>query len=184
MLRVIGGVFRSRKIKEVGSEKTRPTTDRNKEALFNTLGQFFDGGHMLDLFAGSGALGIEAISRGIEHVDFVDNYLVACKTIRENCESLGIMGHATILKQDCFAYLNQTEKVYDLIIADPPYALRKYDELLERIVSRQLIANNGIIVFEAEKNTELPEVYGAWKMYKHKIFGTTEFAFYRMEESS
>ncbi|MGM0495897.1 MAG: RsmD family RNA methyltransferase, partial [Bacillota bacterium] len=72
MLRVIAGKFKSRKIKEVKSKLTRPTTDKNKEVLFNLLGQFFSGGAVLDLFAGSGSLGIEAISRGMESVDFVD----------------------------------------------------------------------------------------------------------------
>lgn len=184
MLRVVGGTFKSRRIKEVKSNKTRPTTDRNKEALFNILGQYFNGGRMLDLYAGSGALGIEAISRGIETVDFVDNQNLANVTIRENLASLDISEQAKVIKQDVFTYLNNCNQEYDLIIADPPYALAKYQDLLETIVSRQLIAKSGIIVFEADKKTVFPEAFQSWVKYKEKNFGNTSFAFYEMGESS
>jgi len=131
MLRVIGGTFGSRKIKEVKSDKTRPTTDRNKEAVFNILGQYFSGGAALDLFAGSGALGIEAISRGMDTVDFVDDYKVACLTI----QTLGILDQGNIHKMKALQFLKETKKQYDLILADPPYAKGNYQELLETIVS-------------------------------------------------
>ncbi len=182
MLRIIGGFHKSRKIKEVNSELTRPTTDRNKEAIFNILGQYFDGGVMLDLFAGSGALGIEAISRGIDEVDFIESNSLAIKTIKDNLNTLKIIENVFVIKQDVFDYLNTTTKNYDLIIADPPYTLNQYDKLLELIVSRQLLNNDGIIVFEANKNTELLEGKRNIIKYKEKVFGNTKFAFYSTEE--
>ncbi|XFA99286.1 16S rRNA (guanine(966)-N(2))-methyltransferase RsmD [Candidatus Izemoplasma sp. B36] len=182
MLRVIGGIYKSRKIKEVKSSKTRPTTDKNKEVLFNTLGQFFDGGRMLDLFSGSGAIGIEAISRGIDMVDFIENSNVAIKTIKENLDLLGINHGVNIIKHDAFRYLNNTETKYDLIFADPPYALNKYDELIEVIHSRQLLAKGGIIVFEADKSYQFIDKYENLVKYKEKNLGNSKFAFYEMED--
>ncbi|MCK4552569.1 MAG: RsmD family RNA methyltransferase, partial [Tenericutes bacterium] len=118
MLRVIGGIYKSRRINEVKSSKTRPTTDKNKESLFNSLGQFFDGGKMLDLFSGSGAIGIEAFSRGINEVVFIENDSLAVKTIKSNLEILNIKKNIRIIKQDVFKYLNTSNDTYDLYI--PP----------------------------------------------------------------
>jgi len=183
MLRVIGGTFGSRKIKEVKSDKTRPTTDRNREAVFNILGQYFSGGIALDLFAGSGALGIEAISRGMDTVDFVDNTKIACLTIKENLQILGILDQGNIHRMKALRFLNETRKQYDLILADPPYAQGNYQELLETIVSRQLLKINGIIVFEADKQVTLPNHFKDVICYKEKTFGNTKFGFYRTGES-
>lgn len=181
MLRIIGGIYRSRKIKEVKSTKTRPTTDKNKESLFNSLGQFFSGGRMLDLFSGSGAIGIEAISRGINEVEFVENNVQAINTIKDNLKSLAIDKGVKIIKQDVFKYLGTTDFKYDLIFADPPYALDKYDLLLDIIHSRQLLTKGGIIVFEADKSTLFIDEYHDLIKYKEKILGSTKFAFYKKE---
>ena len=180
-MRIISGDFRSRKIEEVKSDKTRPTTDRNREALFNILGQYFSGGEMLDLFAGSGALGIEALSRGINKAYFIDNYFLAQKTIYNNLKNLKLTDRGFVIKEDAFVFLKNTNIQFDLIIVDPPYALDKYDLILELIVTRHLIKNNGIIVFEADKKTELIQEYQNFFKYKEKIFGNTKFAFYKME---
>ncbi len=182
MLRVIGGIYKSRRINEVKSSKTRPTTDKNKESLFNSLGQFFDGGKMLDLFSGSGAIGIEAFSRGINEVVFIENDSLAVKTIKSNLEILNIKKNIRIIKQDVFKYLNTSNDTYDLIFADPPYSLNKYDLLLEIIVSRQLLANGGIIVFEADKSCDFITSYRGLSKYKEKKLGNSKFAFYKMEE--
>ncbi|OQX93386.1 MAG: 16S rRNA (guanine(966)-N(2))-methyltransferase RsmD [Tenericutes bacterium 4572_104] len=183
MLRIIGGIYRSRRIKEVKSKKTRPTTDKNKEAVFNMLGQYFSGGKMLDLYAGSGSIGIEAISRGVEEVDFVDNFSLACKTIKENIELLDITDKASIIKKQSISFLKSVDKSYDYIFADPPYALNHYQEILEIIVSRQLLNDNGIIIFEADRNIKLPEKFNNCNKYKEKTFGITKFAFYRLEKN-
>ena len=182
MLRIIGGIYRSRRINEVKSSKTRPTTDKNKESLFNSLGQFFDGGKMLDLFSGSGAIGIEALSRGIDQVVFVENDNLAIKTIKGNLDILGIKDNVKIIKQDVFKYLSTINDAYDLIFADPPYSLNKYDLLLEIIESRQLLANGGIIVFEADKTCDFTTNYHGLSKYKEKKLGNSKFAFYKMEE--
>ncbi len=182
MLRVVGGEFRSRKIKEVPSKETRPTTDKNKEAIFNMMGQYFHGGRALDLFAGSGALGLEALSRGIEMVDFVDSFVLACKTIEENIKTLKVESQSNIHRMDALSFLQSSPMQYDLILADPPYKLHLYEAILETINSRQLLASSGIIVFEADKQVVFPERVGLLVRTKERIFGITKFTFYEMGE--
>ncbi len=182
MLRIVGGTHRSRKINQVDTLNTRPTTDRNKEALFNIIGQYFDGESFLDLFAGSGALGIEAISRGAGFVDFVDDSLVACRTIKANLVMLKEKKGYKISYLDAFRFLYTTSNTYDVIIADPPYALKEYDEILKIIVTRHLLNDGGIIVFEANKETSLPTKLDNIYKYKEKSFGNTLFGFYTTEE--
>ncbi len=182
MLRVIAGKYRSRKLKEVKKNTTRPTTDKNKESLFNSLGQFFSGGKCLDLFAGSGALGIEAYSRGFEHVTLIEKDFTAYKIIKANIESLQLpTKNVEVILKDVFAFLEVLDKKYDLIIIDPPYALDPYAKLLEIISSRQLLNDNGIIVMESGKDNILPEKHGNLIAYKQKISGISKFTFYQLE---
>lgn len=183
MLRIIGGEHRSRRIKEVPTAKTRPTTDKNRETVFNILGQYFSGGRVLDLFAGSGALGIEALSRGMREAVFVENQNLAAGTIAENLRLLNLESSGHIEKTDVFTYLKQVVAPFALIFADPPYALGKYQELLEAIVYGHFIADDGIIVFEADSQTLLPESCGNFSKYREKTSGNSKFGFYAREES-
>ncbi len=183
MLRIISGKYRSRKLKEVKSDKTRPTTDKNKESLFNSLGQYFNLGQMLDLFSGSGSLGIEALSRGMGKVVFVEMGKDAYRIIKDNLSSLGIQSKSYELhKTDVFQYLQSTNSSFALIIADPPYALGRYGELMAIISSRQLLNDNGIIVMESDKSEILPEASGNIVKYKEKVLGNTKFTFYELGE--
>jgi len=182
MLRVISGKYKSRKIKEVKSDATRPTTDKNKEVLFNTLGQFFDEGRMLDLYAGSGALGIEAYSRGYQKIDFVDNNFLAIKTIKANLESLGIDSNDVVVhKQDALEYLRKAKVKYDLVIIDPPYKMDNYLLILELLSSGQLLNDNGIIVMESDNAKVFPKEYKEFNLFKEKIMGYSKFSFYKKE---
>jgi 16S rRNA (guanine(966)-N(2))-methyltransferase RsmD len=183
MLRVIAGKYRSRKLHDVLNSHTRPTTDKNKEVLFNTIGQFFEGGRMLDLFSGSGSLGIEALSRGVDYADFVDNDLSAIKTIKLNLKNLEITEKEYAIHcKDSLFFLNSTDKQYDLIIADPPYKLDFYEDILKLISSRQLINNNGIIVLESESKRVMLEKFNSLVLFKVKTMGNTKLSFYRKEE--
>ena len=182
MLRVISGKYRSRQLKEVKTDSTRPTTDKNKEVLFNSLGQFFSGGRVLDLFSGSGALGIEALSRGFHVLDSVENNFKAIRTIKDNIASLKIEEETNVYKADVFQFLKTTESKYDLILADPPYKLNRYNDILELISSRQLLNIGGIIVLESENSLDLPEAYNDLITYKVKTLGYSKFTFYRRGE--
>ena len=134
-LRVVAGSLRGRRLETPAGESTRPTADRVREAVFNSLDAsgFIRGAKVLDLFAGSGALGIEALSRGAGEVTFIENSRPAVGVIRSNVEFLGLDGSSRIIAADVMAYLSTRRDHFDLVLADPPYAFDQWDELLELI---------------------------------------------------
>src|SRR5687767_13592950 len=122
-MRIIAGEFRSRNIVSPKGERTRPTSDRARESLFNVLAHSIDleGAYVLDLFAGSGALGFEALSRGASNVTFVEHFLAAREAIEANVRALNVKERTTILKQDVYKWLPEAAGPFDLVFADPPY---------------------------------------------------------------
>lgn len=152
-MRVIAGKYKSRQIKSVKSSLTRPTTDRNKENMFNIIGPYFQGGKVLDLFAGSGGLGIEAISRGCDFLYSVDNQYAAFLIIKENINSLKIE-NAKIYKLDyrkALERFNQEKLKFDLVLLDPPYGKGLVDQILEFLINNEMLNNNCIIMIEELK---------------------------------
>lgn len=120
-LRVIAGEAKGRKLRSVPGDTTRPITDRTKESLFNILGGDVTGSTMLDLFAGTGSVGIEALSRGAEYVRFVDNNLLAIKTVQLNLSNTKLENQAQVLKKDAFVFLNSTpDRAFDYVYIAPP----------------------------------------------------------------
>ncbi|MDD3122249.1 MAG: 16S rRNA (guanine(966)-N(2))-methyltransferase RsmD [Candidatus Izemoplasmatales bacterium] len=185
MLRIVSGKYRGIRLDEVNSELTRPTTDKNKETLFNILGQYFEGGSALDLYSGSGALGLEAISRGMTSCTFVDIQREAIQTIQKNvakikCEETAIIN---IMKQDCISHLKKTTTKYDLILVDPPYQLDVYLEILDLVSSNELLTESGVLVFESDKSRILPELVNKLILQRVKVTGNTKFHFYMWEDS-
>lgn len=173
MLRIIAGKYKSRRIKDVKSDLTRPTTDKNKETIFNSIGQFFDGGYALDLYAGSGSLGIEALSRGIDTCDFVDKQFSAIKTIKENITLLNIEKESNVYKEKAIKFLNNTKQIYDLILLDPPYKLKPYEIVLNVIHDRHLLNKNGIIVMESDHQTVIEPSFD-FVLLKEKTLGQSK----------
>ncbi|MBU1144296.1 MAG: 16S rRNA (guanine(966)-N(2))-methyltransferase RsmD [Firmicutes bacterium] len=185
MLRVISGRFKGLRLKEVGKEITRPTTDKNKEMIFNILGQYFDGGLGLDLFAGSGAIGIEAISRGISSCVFVDNSFQAIKVIKENLTKLqiNIGEEAFVIKKDVIDYLNHNNTIFDFIFMDPPYDLDLYAKAMNLIEINKLLSKNGIIILESKKEKDIDFISNQLVKIREVISGITKYSFYQWEES-
>jgi 16S rRNA (guanine966-N2)-methyltransferase len=183
-MRVIAGLYRSRILHEVKGDSTRPTTDKNREMLFNILGQFFDDGIALDLFSGSGAIGLECLSRGMSSVDFVDNEPLAIQTIRQNLASLGIkVGESAFVhNDDALRFLAKTKRKYDLIIADPPYRLGLYPAILESIATFDLLFEDGTIVLESEKTEPTPSS-DAFVSIGERITGNTKFMFFHRRKT-
>jgi 16S rRNA (guanine966-N2)-methyltransferase len=142
-VRVIAGEFRGRRIAAPKGDVTRPTSDFVRETAFNLIGPV-DGASVLDLYAGSGALGIEALSRGAERALFVDSSREACRTIGANLEQLGL--RATVLCQDAVRALAAERRAYDLILADPPYDFAGYDRLAPHLA--RLVAEDGLVVVQ------------------------------------
>ncbi|MFD1038760.1 16S rRNA (guanine(966)-N(2))-methyltransferase RsmD [Virgibacillus byunsanensis] len=159
-MRVIAGTYKGRQLKAVPGKSTRPTTDKVKEAVFQAIGPFFDGGACLDLFAGSGSLGIESISRGMEKAIFVDKHPKAIHTIHENLKALNLEQNAEVFRADANRAITAAAKrslTFDLVLLDPPYGKVKYADFLNELVKLQLLNENAIIYCEHDMREVLPE---------------------------
>lgn len=185
-MRVIAGTYRSRILKSLKGLELRPTSDRLRETLFNVLGADIAGSRFIDLFAGTGAIGIEALSRGASEVVFVENHSPAAALIRRNLEALGIRKGAIVLATDAIRGLEKLaskEKsktsLYDYVFLDPPYAAAKdYSRVLEFLGSGNLSASAGIMIAEHRRSFELPEEVGTVRRYRVLKQGDAALSFY------
>ena len=150
-MRVISGIARGSKIETIESEKTRPTLDRVKEALFNILQNNIKGRIVIDLFAGSGALGIEALSRGAKKAYFCDNNCDAIKVIKRNLEKTRLIDNAEVFFGDYTKLLNKIKEKIDIIFIDPPYKSDLGVKALKELINKELINENSIIVIETDE---------------------------------
>ncbi len=160
-MRVIAGEYKGFRLNTVQGTNTRPTTDKIKETVFHMLGPFFQGGVCLDLFAGSGALGIEALSRGMAKAVFVDNNLQAIKCIRKNIDHVKAIGQADIIRMDSFQaikFFGRKKLTFDLILIDPPYGKFSIKKLIEAIVAEQILLRNGIMFIEHGEALEIDNI--------------------------
>ena len=148
-MRIIAGKFRGKKLKSPLTENIRPTLDKVKQAIFTKLQFFIDGKTVLDLFCGSGALGIEAISRNAKEVVFVDKNINSVKLTKENLKSIN--SQSKVLHMDFKEALNSFTNKFDLIILDPPYASGVYEKCLQLIKENNLLSDKGIIVCERDR---------------------------------
>lgn len=175
-MRIIAGKHKGRQIKPVTGLKTRPTGDKIKEAIFHQIGPFFDGGYCLDLFAGSGSLGIEAMSRGMDHVVFIDKSQEAVRTIRKNIELLQMENECEIYRNDAFRALQKLEEKemqFDLILLDPPYDLIDYNELIKTIEQTNIVKDDCIIYIEHRPNENIEFNRNQFKVLKEKNYNAT-----------
>lgn len=157
-MRVIAGELKGRHLKAVPGSTTRPTSDKVKESIFHMLGPFFEGGLCLDLFAGSGALGIEAVSRGMDKVIFIEKSSAAIRIIHKNVEMLKIESRCEIYRNDAYRALQILTKKnlqFDLIILDPPYDKGYYKKVIDYIESRDLLQSNGKLYIEHRPEQEI-----------------------------
>lgn len=187
-MRVIAGTYKGRRLQSVPNNLTRPTTDKVKEALFQMIGPYFSGGMCLDLFAGSGALGIEALSRGIEKAIFVDQQSKAIQTIYANVELLGIEDKVEVFRTDAFRALKAAGKrdlIFDLVFLDPPYEKISYEKLLEALQTYGLVKDETIIVCEHERRQTLPDYYqGFHKLKTERYSNSTAITLYQKGEET
>lgn len=180
-MRIIAGTYRSRIIKAVEGEGTRPTLDKVKEAIFSRIGPYFEGGVMLDLFGGSGNMSLEAISRGFEEAYICDQSHRAIRTIRDNCRLLGVETQCHITKCDYKTMLNQCVEQglsFDLIYLDPPYKKQQIDEIISFIAKHQLLKEDGDIVCESLKEDMFQDAYEDIEKVKDSTYGITRITYY------
>ncbi len=186
-MRVIAGTYRSRILKSLKGLALRPTSDRLRETLFNVLAPNIAGSRFVDLFAGTGAIGIEALSRGAAEVVFIENHPPAATLIRRNLESLGINTGVTVLAVDALRGLamlaarkNSGAPAFDHFFLDPPYAAAEdYSRVLEFLGSADLLAPGGIAIAEHRRNFDLPEEPGALRRFRVLRQGDAALSFYR-----
>ncbi len=180
-MRVVSGEFRGRKLSAVPGMATRPTTDKVKEALFNIIGPYFDGGVSLDLFAGSGGLSIEGVSRGIDRAVLIDRQYAAIKTIKKNVAATKRPEKFQIFKQDATKALhllqNQNEH-FNLVYLDPPYAKQKIVENLSLMVELGLLNPGAVIVAETNQEANLPADLPGFEMVRRQDYGITVLNIY------
>ncbi|MFY9618947.1 MAG: 16S rRNA (guanine(966)-N(2))-methyltransferase RsmD [Pyrinomonadaceae bacterium] len=184
-MRIIAGKFRGRQLKSPPSAQTRPTSDRLRETLFNVLAPRIEGARFLDLCAGTGAVGIEALSREAEHVTFVDQSRKMCSLIEANTSALGIdEKEFEIVNADASEYLRRHAKKervpFGLIFFDPPYAS---DYSLVNLISDtggQLLTDDGVLIVEHHKKKALPHEFGSLKCYRVLKQGDSVLSFYRL----
>jgi 16S rRNA (guanine(966)-N(2))-methyltransferase RsmD len=173
-MRIIAGQYRGRTLSTVRDLSVRPTTDRAKQTIFDILLNRldFEGIEVLDLFAGSGSLGLEAISRGAGSVTFVDKAQQSLRALESNIETLGCADRCTAYTADVFWFLKNTRKSFDLIFVDPPYRLERIEELPNAIYESPVVKEGALVVMEHSKETQVI-VSDAMYDVTRKQFGQT-----------
>ena len=189
-MRIIAGAAKGRKLftPESGTSKShiRPTSDRAREALFSILGPFVPGAIVLDLFAGTGALGLEALSRGANHAVLVDNFQKALNLIHRNVDLCGFSEMATVLKRDIrkglfFLKKASPHKYFDLVFLDPPYGKKLGNTLLLELSNSSFLQRDGVVVVEDYYMENFPEQSGLLQLFEQRRYGDTSFWFYKVE---
>lgn len=176
-MRVITGSARGRRLKELEGMETRPTTGKVKESLFSILQFDIEGRRVLDLFAGTGQLGIEALSRGARECVFIDQRKDAVALIRENLKICDLTDNAVVRQGDSMAYLKSGEK-FDIIFLDPPYGSKLLGEALEQVTRFDICREHGIIVAESAVETVLPPVAPPYELYREYRYGKIKLSVY------
>ena len=179
-MRIISGKYKGRKLSSFEGDAIRPTSDRAKEAIFSVLQFELAGKSFYDAFCGSGAMGIEALSRGAKSALFTDKSIQSCKLTQKNLDSIG--EKARVLNSDCISFLERTSERFDIIFLDPPYKSKDGIKALEIIGKRNILNDNGLVIFESGSAFNQP-IDGLF-LEKNKKYGACEFAFYRKLNNS
>ncbi len=174
-LRIVAGKWRSRLLDIAAVPGLRPTPERIRETLFNWLSPRIHGARCLDLFAGTGALGLEALSRGAQSVVFVERASRAVATLQHNIETLAADG-AVVLQMDALDYLDEErQERFDLVFLDPPFAAEMLDELCRLIAQRQVLAEDAHIYLEQDRSNPEPDLPDGWRILKNKTAGNVRY---------
>ena len=178
-MRVITGKARGIQLKTPEGMLTRPTADRVKEALFSIINFDIPGARVLDLFGGTGQLGIEALSRGAASAVFVDAREESCRLIRENLRRTKLEQNAKVIRSDYLDYLNRCREQYNIILLDPPYAEVFLENAIKKITEIDILQSDGIIVAERPLGKELPWEFEGYTRSKDYKYGKVLLTIYR-----
>lgn len=180
-MRVITGSARGKRLAELEGMDTRPTTDRVKEGLFNAIQFDIEGRRVLDLFAGTGQLGIECLSRGAERCLFVDQRRDAVSVIRRNLSACGFQDQAQVVQGDALRVLRSQRQSFHLIFLDPPYETGLLEEALKTIADIDILSENGIIVCESPVRQALPDLAAPYRKDRSYRYGKIVITLYRKD---
>lgn len=181
-MRIIAGARKGARLKMVPGKHVRPTSDRVKESLFQILGPYFSGGRVLDLFAGTGNLGLEALSRGMDEAVLVDQSAKSVQTIKQNIVQTKLEDYTRVLKKDAKLACRQLAaqgETFTLIFLDPPYQQNLLLPVMEEIAKRELLAADGRVVAELPENACLPVQIGKLMKARDCQYGSTSIAIYQ-----
>ena len=181
-MRVLTGTARGRKLKSLEGLETRPTADRVKEGIFNIIQFDLEGRRVLDLFAGTGQMGIEALSRGASGAVFVEQRRDAATLVRDNLKTTELSDRGRVVCGDALAYLASAKEKFDIIFIDPPYAARLWHNALDAISRFDILSNHGIIVCESPMEQEMPEMAPPYYLHRTYRYGRIKVTTYHREE--
>lgn len=177
-MKIVSGTYGGRPLKTLEGKTTRPTSDKVRGAMFNMIGPYFDGGRVLDLYAGSGGLSIEAVSRGMEQAVLVEKDRRAQSIIASNIQMTKESHKFQLLKMEAHQALNQLQGTFDLIFLDPPYAKEQIVADIEALAERGLLGEEVMVVCETDKAVDLPEEIACLGIWKEKIYGISKVTVY------
>ena len=184
-MRIIAGTSKGRRLSTPKNHSLRPTSDRAKESIFNVLGKDIEGKVILDLFAGTGNLGIEALSRGAKKTIFVEKERQALRLIRKNLARCGLSGQSEILPVDAdraIAILKQRADSFDLIMMDPPYEKGWLQKIFKKLNSHPIYRRDSILVIEHGRHESLPPFMDRWNLIRQRRMGDTVISFLSPQE--
>ena len=177
-MKIVSGIYGGRPLKTLEGKTTRPTSDKVRGAIFNMIGPYFEGGRVLDLYAGSGGLSIEAVSRGMASAVLVERDRKAQAIVAENIQMTKEVGKFQLLKMEAERALEQVSGEFDLIFLDPPYAKEQIVADIEKMAERELFSEDVMVVCETDKAVELPEAIACLGIWKEKIYGISKVTVY------
>ena len=177
-MKIVSGIYGGRPLKTLDGKTTRPTSDKVRGAIFNMIGPYFEGGRVLDLYAGSGGLSIEAVSRGMSSAVLVEKDRRAQSIVKENIQMTKESSKFQLLKMEAERALEQVEGVFDLIFLDPPYAKEQIVADIEKMAEKNLFSEDVMVVCETVKSVELPEEIACLGIWKEKIYGISKVTVY------
>lgn len=177
-MKIVSGIYGGRPLKTLEGKTTRPTSDKVKGAIFNMIGPYFEVGRVLDLYAGSGGLSIEAVSRGMSSAVLVERDRKAQTIVAENIQMTKEVGKFQLLKMDAERALEQVSGEFDLVFLDPPYTKEQIVADIEKMAERELFSEDVMVVCETDKAVELPEEIACLGIWKEKIYGISKVTVY------
>ncbi len=184
-MRIIAGRWKAKELVSPKTIKIRPTLDRIKEALFSIIMPYIENAEVLDLFAGTGNLGIEALSRGADFVHFNDINQEAIKTIYTNVQLTNYQNYAKITRKDykkCLKSLKEENKQFDIVFVDPPYNKKEIEECLKNIENYNVLKEDGLIVLETDRDKVFEETIEGLKLVNKRTYGRVMLRLYKREE--